>query len=304
MSSAEGGAPLSQAPVSSADTEDSTQLSSSQAPVSAAQSSGKTQAKSQMALSSGPAPKTDTLAPKLELQPPSGIYQNSVQIEWTCSEARCRVESATNAQGPWAQLQGTSLTLSKSQNLWFRGVDTAGNYSEVESREYVVKTRSDACPRDMVPVGNGPKLCVDTYEWPNRRGEKPKTGVTLAQADSLCQSVGKRLCSTTEWTSACEGGKGNRFAYGQSYEASSCNTDTKSSQRSGYTSNCRTWDGIYDMGGNVWEWTSTPARGSYQYVAGGSWDARQSSSCSERKYSFFPQNEYPMVGLRCCKDPK
>jgi formylglycine-generating enzyme required for sulfatase activity len=37
------------------------------------------------------------------------------------------------------------------------------------------------------------------------------------------------------------------------------------------------------------------------YVAGGAWNTNNGSQCTEKKFSFYPQNQYPSVGFRCCK---
>ena len=64
--------------------------------------------------------------------------------------------------------------------------------------------------------------------------------------------------------------------------------------------------GLYDVSGNVWEWTSTPnpERDNFFFVAGGNWDAAEKGTCGLAKYSFYPQNAYPGVGFRCCADVK
>lgn len=61
---------------------------------------------------------------------------------------------------------------------------------------------------------------------------------------------------------------------------------------------------MYDMNGNLWEWTDTPAREmpNRYLVAGGAWDTQNESKCTDTKYSFYPQNQYNFVGFRCCAD--
>jgi formylglycine-generating enzyme required for sulfatase activity len=76
----------------------------------------------------------------------------------------------------------------------------------------------------------------------------------------------------------------------------------KEPNRSGRAEHCRSYWGMYDMSGNLWDWTSTPAdREGLFLVAGGAWNTQNASSCNETKFSFYPQNEYPFVGFRCCK---
>jgi len=41
------------------------------------------------------------------------------------------------------------------------------------------------------------RFCVDTYEWPNKKGEKPLVLVQWIEAKKHCESAGKRLCACT-----------------------------------------------------------------------------------------------------------
>ena len=60
---------------------------------------------------------------------------------------------------------------------------------------------------------------------------------------------------------------------------------------------------MYDMNGNLWEWTSSTSKDhpNMFLVAGGAWNTNNGSQCTESKFSFYPQNQYPSVGFRCCK---
>jgi sulfatase modifying factor 1 len=84
-----------------------------------------------------------------------------------------------------------------------------------------------ACPADMVLDGRT-AVCVDRYEWPNRKGVRPAVAMTAVQslwdrereddshnAEALCASVGKRLCRMEEWVSACKGKGGTDYPFGR-----------------------------------------------------------------------------------------
>lgn len=47
--------------------------------------------------------------------------------------------------------------------------------------------------------------CIDQYEFPNVACEYPVVWVRAAEAASLCQAVGKRLCDAHEWEGSCAG---------------------------------------------------------------------------------------------------
>ena len=48
-------------------------------------------------------------------------------------------------------------------------------------------------------------FCIDKYEWPNKKGELPKVMMTFWDAKKSCEANGKRLCTSSEHTFACEG---------------------------------------------------------------------------------------------------
>ena len=58
-------------------------------------------------------------------------------------------------------------------------------------------------------------FCMDQYEYPNVKGEYPTHSVTWEEAKSMCEAVGKRLCSSAEWELACRGTEGRMYSYGQ-----------------------------------------------------------------------------------------
>src|SRR5438045_2909810 len=43
------------------------------------------------------------------------------------------------------------------------------------------------------------RYCMDTYTWPNEKGARPEVMNRFHQAEVKCASVGKRMCTETEW---------------------------------------------------------------------------------------------------------
>jgi serine/threonine protein kinase len=152
--------------------------------------------------------------------------------------------------------------------------------------------------------------CIDRYEYPGTMRES-RINVSLKEAAKICAKKGKRLCSEQEWERACKGIKQTRYPYGNQFMADNCNTRDQNNQNrkiapSGSFANCLNEYGVYDMSGNVAEWTATPfsPNSSRQVVRGGSahrpdWDVR----CSSRS-SANPQTRSPTLGFRCCANPK
>jgi sulfatase modifying factor 1 len=46
------------------------------------------------------------------------------------------------------------------------------------------------------------QLCIDRFEYPNRRMAYPWIMVSWTEAKSICEGSGKRLCTEAEWTFA------------------------------------------------------------------------------------------------------
>ncbi|MCD6326736.1 SUMF1/EgtB/PvdO family nonheme iron enzyme [bacterium] len=100
---------------------------------------------------------------------------------------------------------------------------------------------------------------IDKYEYPNVEGEFPLSNVTYVEAMSTCAEEGKRLCEMREWLRACQGPKRRRYGYGNRYDENCCNAfegESARLERSGSRECCKSDFGVYDMTGNLWEWTS------------------------------------------------
>ncbi|MEM9692754.1 MAG: SUMF1/EgtB/PvdO family nonheme iron enzyme [Myxococcota bacterium] len=139
---------------------------------------------------------------------------------------------------------------------------------------------------NMVPIFTDGKpetaeVCMDIFEFPNRRCELPFVWSGATIANEVCKRLGKRLCRQEEWMVACggdpTGGEARRYAYGEQLDLAACNTSKRArelqaegpcdprtvkstwetcvtgSERSGAFPGCRSRFGVYDLHGNVAE---------------------------------------------------
>ena len=176
-------------------------------------------------------------------------------------------------------------------------------------------------PPNMIRIENQTRtFWIDTYEYPNEAGEAPLSSTTFAQAQRLCLSEGKRLCTASEWRQTCRGTEKNRrFGYGKQYEEGRCHlqralpsghssmmTPEDQVAKSGEKKRCHTPDGVHDLIGNLEEWVWDDWKGLSGGLEGGAWYTfSQYADCSG-KYSRQPDYRISIerrifsAGFRCC----
>lgn len=150
-------------------------------------------------------------------------------------------------------------------------------------------------------------FCIDYYEYPNGRGRDPTVRVNQKTADQRCKKAGKRLCTEDEWEKACKGPSGSRYPYANQWDPAACNTEDDEGNdrqvaKSGSFRKCRSGFNVFDLSGNVGEWTDSGSGGSY-VVKGGSADRPgYDGRCAARKTKKGAEAT-DLLGFRCCADP-
>ena len=171
--------------------------------------------------------------------------------------------------------------------------------------------------------------CIDRFEYPNRKGQYPVIFVTWHEAESLCAARSERLCTEDEWTFACEGEDALPYPYGYVRNRETCVIDRPwilvnerelerrdstlalreldalwQGEASGARPLCRSHFGVYDMTGNVDEWTASIEREGFRSIGkGGYWGpvrARCRPSTRVHNEDFY----YYQIGFRCCADAR
>lgn len=170
--------------------------------------------------------------------------------------------------------------------------------------------------------------CVDTYELPNIKGEKPASWLSWTDSKKICEGQGKRLCTQDEWTFACEGENMQPYPYGDGYhrDTTACNFDNplgtidvfqaKTHQSpmsitldsklktSGSMPRCVSPFGIYDQIGNIDEFVVNRSGKPYKsgMMGGHIFGVRnRCRAMTDAHNEFFSWYE---SGSRCCSDLK
>jgi hypothetical protein len=154
--------------------------------------------------------------------------------------------------------------------------------------------------------------CIDLYEYPNVRGERPTVWVGWAEARKACRSRGRRLCSEDEWVRACAGDEGWLHPYGNEHRPGVCNDavepigDYEQTTGAGTLEGCVSPFGVFDLEGNVSEWVDAAHEADPQrmrVVRGGTmWEAVYGATCMSRHAHHEGGPTHGDDGFRCCAD--
>ena len=163
-------------------------------------------------------------------------------------------------------------------------------------------------------------------------GVVPQAYVSGEQAERACAASGKRLCRAVEWRHACGGSAGTVYPYGPTRREGRCNDHGHSPMAFYYPQVKESWSlvsnhdmndprldrmegtlaktgehegcvndyGVFDMVGNLHEWTDDP-NGTFQ---GGYYldTSENGEGCAYRTTAHdFDYHDYS-TGFRCCAD--
>lgn len=161
-------------------------------------------------------------------------------------------------------------------------------------------------------------------------GVTPQGYISGIQAAKACKAAGKRLCTDTEWLRACRGASNYVYPYGNTRQKNWCNEDRpkhpaieyfgharscvfsyishicinqqpNTLARTGSFPKCVTAEKVYDMMGNLHEWTAASSgifRGGY-YVD----TYRNGNGCLYRTTAHTTGHWDYSTGFRCCANP-
>jgi hypothetical protein len=174
------------------------------------------------------------------------------------------------------------------------------------------------------------RYCIDQYEYPNVKGQRPEVMNRFHEAQVKCASLGKRMCTESEWNMACEGPEMKPYPYGYVRDGRKCNGDhmwddpnmTKVAKRdakelgrlwrgvpSGSQAHCVSDYGVADMPGNADEVVASESymipgfKGRYDSIhTGGPWYKGVRNQCRPKVYTHEESFYYYFLSFRCCAE--
>ncbi|MFZ4578986.1 MAG: formylglycine-generating enzyme family protein [Myxococcota bacterium] len=184
---------------------------------------------------------------------------------------------------------------------------------EVTNASFLACVQAGAC---SAPETSHPDC---TWGDPAKSGN-PVSCVTISQAEAYCDSVGGRLPTSDEWEWAARGGLvGAKFPWGDTAPGCSAGQSAavfKSADVAAGGNGCGTggtWAageigvsngyGLYDMAGNVWEFTSSASTlgAGYLICRGGSYDNMAGDLAIAVVGNLSVEATSPNAGFRCVR---
>lgn len=168
-----------------------------------------------------------------------------------------------------------------------------------------------------------------------KAGVVPQGYISKNEAEAACKAARKRLCTGEEWQFACRGKKPTKYPYGDEHKDGYCNdsgrapfatfypnVDVYSSHealndgrinrspntvaKTGEFSKCKNAFGVFDMVGNLHEWTADVHDGTRGTFRGGYYQDTHlnGDGCNYKTVAHDVSYHDYSTGFRCCSDGK
>lgn len=207
-----------------------------------------------------------------------------------------KAETDTHGEIEWVDIpSGIFLFGERLEKRSIKNSYQIGKYP-VTNKQY--KKFLDENPEQRLPLH-----WVRSY--PAGKQEHPVVNVNWLDAQAFCEWAGCRLPTEDEWEKAARGKDGRKYPWGKDWgNGVYCNSweayERETTPVNEYLKGISPYR-VFDMSGNVWEWTTS--MGPYGYVIrGGSWFNDLTCMTATASGSFLSQDSNNRLGFRCARD--
>jgi formylglycine-generating enzyme required for sulfatase activity len=251
---------------------------------------------------------------------------------WATAEDKAWWQGESTAEGPkrqWRENRQLFQQNLKQIRVWQQeGRITSAEADDMEQIAQMRDNEFEELLEEWYPPGRQTQPAYwndDAFNNP----AQPVVGISWHEARAYCAwlrvqtNQDFRLPTEAQWEAAARGQEARRYAYGDKFDAALCNTFETHIRRTtpiGLFPGGDTPDGLVDMTGNVWDWTSSLYR-PYPYeatdgrenpitgdgrrvVRGGSWVNSRADARAAYRYRSLPDLRYDYLGVRLvCSSP-
>jgi formylglycine-generating enzyme len=189
-----------------------------------------------------------------------------------------------------------------------RFLDPKGRYHEFRCAEYAPSTCKSAARKKL-------RFCIDRGEYVPPGETLPANHQSFRAAQSVCQSLGKRVCQESEWNFACEGEEMRPYPYGFQRDPDACNADrtdilTKSGKLRdlrappGAHPRCASPFGVLDLAGNLEEFVAIDGTRPLRPAMKGAYWQPSRNFCRAAQTAHDSGYHGTETGFRCCAEAK
>lgn len=178
----------------------------------------------------------------------------------------------------------------------------------VEATGHVTKAERRGTSRHWL---QGVSVTVKGYTWKKPLGSNlsyldlpdyPVVHVSQADAKAYCRWRNQRLPTEDEWEFSARGKKHRLFPWGDQWNQGNAVWNVNKMKPVRQIKSGATPEGIYDLAGNVWEWTST-TEGNKIILKGGSWsEANPANLRAAARRIENSGTTHSDDGFRCVRD--